>query len=169
MANFDDISCTVLLENQILYQRSEIAAKYFLSLPAQLQVLQQPDARPAMLKKAQDIFQKTGYQYYLLLQQATNGHQLACLQHGRSILQTVLHCLMVCNQACIDTRKLDQLLALPKLPLGFAATLDQVTKATEPGDIISASETLLRTTRELLLSEQSANPKKRNHLPRRFS
>jgi hypothetical protein len=154
MANFDDISCTVLLESQIVYQRSETVAERFRALPARLRTLQQPDARPAMLRKAQEIFQGIGYQYYLLRQQATVGHQLSCLQHARNILTGVLHCVMVCNQACIDTRKLAQVLALPKLPVGFSETVDRVTKATDPGELLSACETLLHTTRDLLLTEQ---------------
>jgi hypothetical protein len=36
-----------------------------------------------------------------------------------------LHCLAVCNQACIDTRKIGQVLALPKLPVSFAETVDR--------------------------------------------
>ena len=63
MANFDDISCTVILHNQIVYQRSEAVGDRFRALPAQLHALQQPAARPAMLRKAQEIFQGIGYQY----------------------------------------------------------------------------------------------------------
>jgi hypothetical protein len=154
MANFDDISGTVLLKSQIVYQRSEAAAERFRTLPARLRALQQPDARPAMLRKAQEIFQGSGYQYYLLRQQALIGHQLSCMQHARNILKAVLHSLVVCNQACIDTRKLDQVLALPKLPVGFAETVDRVTQATDPGELLSACETLLNVTRDLLLTEQ---------------
>jgi hypothetical protein len=154
MANFDNISCTVLLKSQIVYQRSEAVAERFLALPERLRALQQPEARPAMLRKAQEIFQGIGYQYYLLQQQAANGHRLSCLHHTRNILRTVLHCLMVCNQACIDTRKLDQVLALPKLPLGFAETVDQITQSTDPDELLAACETLLQTTRNLLLAEQ---------------
>jgi len=154
MASFDNISTTVLLESRIVYQRSETVAERFRALPSRLRTLQEPDARPAMLRKAQEIFQGLGYQYYLLRQQAMAGHQLSCLQHARNILQGVLHCLMVCNQACIDTRKLAQVLALPKFPAGFAETVNRVTKATGPGELLSACETLLHTTRELLLSEQ---------------
>jgi hypothetical protein len=154
MASFDDVSCTVLLKSQIVYQRSEAVAERFRALTARLRALQQPDAHPAMLRKAQEIFQGMGYQYYLLRQQTALGHQLSCLQHARNILKAVLHCLMVCNQACIDTRKLAQVLALPKLPVGFAETVDRVTKATEPGELLSACETLLHTTRDLLLAEQ---------------
>jgi hypothetical protein len=66
-----------------------------------------------MLRKAQTIFQETGYPYYLLRQQAATGQQLVSLPSARNILRSVLHCLAVCNQACMTTRKLDKVLALP--------------------------------------------------------
>ncbi len=154
MANFADASGTVLLENEIVYQRSEATAERFRALPEKLRALQQSDARSVMLRKAQEIFQGTGYQYYLLRQQAEKGHRLSCIQHARQILTSVVHCLMVCNQACIDTRKLSEVLALPMLPEGFAGTVERVTKSFQPEELLSACETLLNTTRALLLAEQ---------------
>lgn len=165
MANFDDVSGTVLLRNEIVYARATAVAERFAQLPARLRQLQQPAAHPAMLRKAHAIFQKTGYPYYLLRQQAAAGRQLACLHQARNILKSALHCLMVCNQACIDTRKLDQVLALPKLPADFAATVAQVTETTNPARLLSAVETLLQTTRDLLLAEQQAAP----HQPAPFA
>jgi hypothetical protein len=154
MANFDDISGTVLLRNEILYARTTAVAERFNQLPARLRQLQQPAARPEMLRKAQALFQETGYPYYLLRQQAVAGQQLACLHSARNIFKLALHCLAVCNQACIDTRKLDQVLALTKLPADFATTIVQVTETTDPARLLAAVDTLLQTTRDLLLAEQ---------------
>lgn len=154
MANFENVSSTVLLNYQIVYQRSAAAAERMQGLAARLAALQQPAARPAMLTKAQEIFQRTGYPYYLLRQQATAGHRLACRQHAHQILGTVLHVLAVCNQAAIDTRKIAQVLALPKLPVNFAASVDQLTQAHMPAALLAASERLLDTTRAFLLAEQ---------------
>jgi hypothetical protein len=154
MANFENISSTVLLNCQIVYQRSEGSAARFRALADRLRALEQPEARPDMLRKAQKIFQGTGYPYYLLRQQAANGHQLSCLQHAQQILGTVLHCLAVCNQACIDTRKMAEVLALLKLPVNFAETVEEITQAYVPNELLAACEKLLNTTRELLLAEQ---------------
>ena len=154
MADFDDLSSTVLLNYRILYQRNETAAGRLQALSTRLQGLLQPEARPAMIRKAQKFFQRTGYEHYLLRQQAAAGHPLACMQHAQFILRTVLHCLAVCNQACIDTRKIEQVLALPKLPPGFPDTVQRVIVACQPGELLSACETLLQTTRDLLLAEQ---------------
>ena len=168
MANFENISSTVLLDSQIVYQRNEAVAERFRSLAARLRELQQPEAHRMMLKKAQDIFQNTGYQYYLLRQQALSGHRLSCMQHSRNILKGVLHCLTVCNQSAIDTRKLEQVLALPKLPDRFAETVDCLTKATEPDGLLAACETLLNTTRTLLLNEQQAVQRSETTFPAVF-
>ena len=154
MANFDDVRSTLLLNNQIVYARSDEVAARFQALVARLHALQQPEARPEMLRKAQGIFERTGYQYYLLCKQAANGHLLSCLQHAQNIVKTVLHALMVCNQASLDTRKMAQVLTLPKLPLNFAEMGERVTLAHTPEELLAACETLLDLTRDLLLAEQ---------------
>ena len=134
MANFDDRSSMVLLENRILYQRNAAAAERFRALSAQLFILLQPEARPDMIRKAQKTFQETAYPYYLLRLQAAAGHTLGCCQQAQSILQTVLHSLAVCNQACIDTRKMAQVMALPKLPADFARTVERISASFDPND-----------------------------------
>jgi len=154
MANFENVSSTVLLNYQIIYQRSTAAAERLAALAARLHTLQQPAARPVMLRKAQERFQQTGYPYYLLQKEAANGHFFSCLQQAQTILSTVLHCLAICNQACIDTRKITQVLALPKLPVGFGETIEQLTQAHTPNALRTACEHLLHTTRDLLLDEQ---------------
>lgn len=154
MAEYRDVSATVLLSSRIVYQRTEAAADRFHGLSAQLRALLEADARPAMVRRALEIFQGAGYDFYLLREQAARGHQIGCLQQAHAVLRTVLHCLAVCNQQCIDTRKLAQVLALPKLPVDFAATVNRVVATMAPQDVVVAVETLLRTTRDLLLAEQ---------------
>jgi hypothetical protein len=154
MGNFDDASATVLLESEIIYQRTEAAAERFRQLGTRLREMQQPAAYPTMLARAHAIFERTGYPYYLLREQAGRGHRLSCMQHSRQILRAVCHCLAACNQSPADTRKLDQVLALPKLPTDFAATVERLTHSTDPAELLSACETLMRSTRELLLAEQ---------------
>jgi hypothetical protein len=107
-----------------------------------------------MVRRALEIFQCAGYDACLLREQAARGHQRGCLQQAHAVLMTVLHCLAVCNQQCIDTRKLAQVLALPKLPADFAATVERVVAAMAPEELVAAVDTLLRTTRDLLLDEQ---------------
>lgn len=154
MSEFEDPSCTVLLENEIVYQRSQEAAERFRQLAIRLREMQQPDAQPAAIRKAHDLFQGLGYPYYLLRQQARRGHLLSCMQHSRQILSGVVHCLAVCNQAIIDTRKLNQVLGLAMLPEGFADTVDRITTSTDSAELLEACETLMETTRVLLRSQQ---------------
>ena len=77
------------------------------------------------------------------------------MQHAQNILKTVLHALAVCNQACIDTRKLNQVLALPKLPVDFAETVDGIMNTADPAQLLPAAERLMQTTRDLMLAEQA--------------
>lgn len=154
MAAYDDLSASVLLQNRILYQRDEEVAERFRGLSKRLLALLQPDARPKMLYKAQHIFQSAAYAYYLLRKEATIGHSMGCVQQAQSILSTVFHCLAVFNQACIDTRKVSQVLGLSRLPEGFAGTVETITHSTQPGELVLACETLLSSTHDLLLREQ---------------
>ncbi len=157
MADFRDVSSSVLLHNRILYQRNDAAAERFAALADRLRAWQEPAARAGMVRRALEIFQSSGYDYYLLREQAAAGHATGALKSAQAILRTVLHCLAVVNQACIDTRKVEQVLALPRLPAGFAATLDRVAKAMAPHEVVAATETLLHSTRALLLDEQRAH------------
>jgi hypothetical protein len=154
MAEFRDVSSSVLLQNRVLYSRNEEVLVRFEALGKQLRTLQQPEAKPQMVRRAMEIFQSTGYEFYLLQLQADVHHQAGCLKQAQSIFRTVLHCLAVCNQACIDTRKIDQVLALPRLPAGFAEAAQRMIVALDPDELLSATGTLLQTTREFLLAEQ---------------
>jgi len=154
MAEFRDVSSSVLLKNRILYQRDDEAAARFASLAERLRALQEPEARPEMVRQALEIFQSTAYEFYLLQLQAEANHHAGCLKQSLSIFRTVLHCLAVCNQACIDTRKLDQVLALPALPAGFADSAQRMLTALAPDELLSETKALLHSTRQFLVGEQ---------------
>lgn len=154
MADFVDVSSKVLLDSEILYQRTDAAGERFHSLAARLRGLLLPEARPEMVRKAQEIFQGVGYPYYLLREAVTRGHMEACVQQAGRITTSVLHSLAVYNQACVDTRKLPQVLALPMLPAGFAETMERVTYAVTPDETLAACERLIAASRALLLSAQ---------------
>lgn len=156
MATYDAVQCGVLAHSVIIYRRDEAVAARYGALVRDMQARQQPAARPEMVRRALDIFQRTGYPYYLLHEAAAAGRLTACFYHSRRILDTALHALGVVNQRCLDTRKRDEVLALPRLPADFDATLDAVTTAVTPAALIAATDTLLRTTRALLVDEQAA-------------
>jgi hypothetical protein len=107
-----------------------------------------------MVRRALEIFQTIGYEFYLLQLQAILPHQAGCMKQAHCIFRTVLHCLAVCNQSCIDTRKMDQVLTLPRLPAGFAESAHRMILAVEPQEVLSATVNLLQTTRVFLLAEQ---------------
>lgn len=154
MARFDNVSSTVLLNYQILYQKSDVAAARMETLAEQLRTLLQPAARPSMLAKAQEYFQRIGYPYYLLREQAAAGHPLATLHQSQQILNLIFHTLALYNQQCIDTRKVEQVLALPHLPSGFAETVDRLLHTIKPEEMLQGCEQLIESTRKFLLTAQ---------------
>lgn len=158
MARLENVSSTVLLNYQIVYQRSAAAGERIAQLAEQLQAALQPVARPLMIRKAQEYLQRAGYPYYLLRRQAAADHLLAAVQQAQSIVGIVTHSLAICNQQVVDTRKLDQILALPHLPDNFAAAVAQVTNATTPNELLVGCEELLDATHALLLAAQRQYP-----------
>lgn len=156
MAEFRDMSGTVLHHSRIVYQRTPAAGERFRGLAARLHELQQPPARAHMLRLAQELFQKTGYDYYLLQRQAGRAHMPSCLHHAQRILHGVLHALAACNQRSIDTRKMAEVLTLPRLPQHLAESVERLNAARTPDAVLAACETLLETTRALLVQEQQA-------------
>ena len=158
MARFENVSSTVLLDYQIVYQRSAAASERLGQLAAQLQAALEPAARPLMIYKAQEYLQRAGYPYYLLRQQAAAGHTLACIQQAQNIIGIVTHSLAIFNQQVVDTRKLDQILALPQLPDNFASSVALITNATAPDKLLSGCDALLDATHALLVAAQRQCP-----------
>ena len=154
VANFKEPFGLILPNSTILHQRNDEAGQRFAALRTRQAALLSPEQRPAMLRLAQEIFQKTGYDYYLLHTSAAAGNQAACRSLSLGILNTVIRVLPVLNQRLIDSRKLDQLLGLPRLPQGFADAVDALHSSTEIPALLHACDSLLQATRDLLLAEQ---------------
>jgi hypothetical protein len=156
VANFKEPFGLILPNSTILHQRNDEAGQRFAALRTRQEALLSPEQRPAMLRLAQEIFQKTGYDYYLLHTSAAADNLPACRSHALRILGTVIRALPVLNQRLIDSRKLDQLLGLPRLPQGFADAVDALHSSTEIPVLLHACDSLLQATRDLLLAEQRA-------------
>ncbi|MBI1299101.1 hypothetical protein GC175_29575 [bacterium] len=155
MAEYATVNATILLKGEVIYQRNEEVGQRFRALGDRLRELQQPAARPEMVRKALDIFKQTGYPALLLREQVVAGNTLATIFHAQRIVHTVFHALMVCNQTLVDTRKPANVLTLPRLPHDFTALLERVIAAVEPGELAAACEDLLLSTRRFLLAEQA--------------
>ena len=168
MADFRDPSASVLLHHRILYQRTEATGQRFQALASRLQALLQPAEQAGMLRTAMEIFDSSAHDYYLLRLQVNAGSQQGCWHHSQAILRTILHCLAVCNQACIDTRKIEQVLALPELPPGFEESVNQFLSATGPADLLAAVDAVLHTTRGFLLSRQQQTLRQETSFPVEF-
>lgn len=156
MARFEDPNGTILHEGVIVYARDTAVAGRFQELGAARRARMQPEARPEMLARAQEIFREAAYPLYLLRREAARGGELAAVQQAQAILRALLHCLAVANQASIDTRKLDQVLALPAQPPGLAASIARIMTTAVPADLLAAVEALMDGVHTLLLAEQAA-------------
>ncbi len=154
MADFRDVSATVLLHNRILYQRDAAAAARFTALTTRLRARLAPEARPEMGRLALELFQGVGYDYFLLRQSTAQAHPIGCLRQAQAILRAVLHIVAVCNQAPVDTRKLAQVLALPHLPQAFGEHVNRVIAAMTPPAALAATDGLLDATYTFLLAMQ---------------
>lgn len=154
LAAFDDVRGNLLLDAEVVYARSEAASERFRTLAEDLRRLTEPAARPAMLVKAGSILARAGDSLLLLRDEAARGRMLPSARQARRVLDVVLHCLAVLNQAPVDTRRLPEVLALPRLPDGLEASVAALRSGREPAALVAASEELVRATRALLLAEQ---------------
>jgi len=154
MAAFRNVSSSVLLHSRILYARDDAAAARFAALGDRLRALLAPEARPEMVRRASEIVRSVGWDLALLRLQAEAGHRPGALRQALGIFRTVLHALAVLNQALIDTRKIEQVLALPKLPVGFAELATRAMATTDAVEALAVTEALLEATRALLLTEE---------------
>ncbi len=109
-----------------------------------------------MVRRAAETIRSTGWDLYLLRLQAEAGHHAGSLRQALGIFRTLLHALVLLNQAVIDTRKMEQVLALPKLPAGFPEMATRAAETTDAAEALAVTETLLGATRELLLAEERA-------------
>jgi hypothetical protein len=168
MADYATVNATILLKGEVIYQRNRDVGQRFRALGDRLRALQQPSARPEMVKKALDIFKQTGYQALLLREQAAAGNTMACIFHAQRIVHTVFHAVMVCNQTLVDTRKPAHVLALPRLPEDFAANVERTAAAVEPAELAATCEDLLLSTRRFLLAEQADATRRERTFPEVF-
>lgn len=121
---------------------------------ARLCALQQPEARPARVQRALELFLEIDYDDYRLRRHAVLDDVTGCLRQAQAILRALLRYVAVCNQAPVDTRKLAQVLALPQLPEGFAEHISRVAAATTPPAALATIDALLDATYRFLLSMQ---------------
>jgi hypothetical protein len=154
MAEFRDSSGGILQHAKIVYRRNEEAGRRFDALRARQRALLDPSERRTMLGTAQRIFRETGYEYHRLRDNVSANHYPSCRAHAHRILAIVLHALAVANQRFVDTRKLEEVLTLPRLPEGLGEMVGALVRACAPRALQEACEALLQATRTFLLAEQ---------------
>ncbi|MCB2155442.1 hypothetical protein KQI84_11185 [bacterium] len=155
LANYGHVSCSIIHRSKIVYQRTPEVAARFEALKEKLNDRLKPEARKDTLNQAEEIFQKSCYEYYLLKQLEDTDRRLAIHHHARHIMDDMLHCIGVCNQQVVDTRRLEDVRALSRLPDGFSEIVDRLIQEIEPRQIVAECEELMRATRSFLLAEHA--------------
>ena len=154
MADFGNASVSILLENRIVYQRSEEEAQRFRALADRVRANMRPEARKAMVAKAMENLQRTGYDYYLLKIKADAGDLRSCILLAQRILASIFLSVMAVNQTPIDTRRFEQLLSLPKIPANLGKMLEDYRAAKDPSSLLRSCEAIMESVRGVLLAEQ---------------
>ncbi len=154
LSEFRDPSASVLLHHRVLYQRTPESGARLAALAERLEAALRPDARPEMIRRAMEIVQGAGWDYYLLREAAGEGRagSAATRRQALAILRRVLHALAVCNQACVDTRHIANVLALPAVPPGLERLAEGLLAPARPAEACAAADALLGATRRLLLA-----------------
>ncbi len=155
MAEFENYNCTILDRHRILYSRDDAARERISSLLERYRALQRPEARTEMLEKSLRLFRRAAYPFYLTGRAAARGEVMDCVASSQELCDILSHCLMTLNQRSIDTRKDAEVLALPKLPAGFADLRDALARSRDCSEIKGLAEEIMEAARGLLLSEQT--------------
>ncbi len=155
MADFSDPNGTILRYHRVLYAKDERTRSRFESLIGKWQERQRPESRKQMLEKAFELFTRCGYHYYQLSRAAQKSLILDAIDAAGTLEQTVGHCLMTVNQQSIDTRKKQDLHALPKLPDKFMELRERLAFSRDCAEMKTLADQLMEATRELLLKEQA--------------
>lgn len=162
MATYEDSRATVLQRATVTYARSPEAEARLQKLRDRLERRLSPAERGQALATAVQVFERTALPYLKLREQAAAGHVFGSVQESLRVLDPLLHAVALANQQVIDTRKLDQVLALRSLPEGFEPSLREAIDSFVPSTLAASCERLLFATRRWLVrltDEASATPR----------
>jgi len=145
---------------KVLYSRSDASVVRLADLKQQVVDLQQPEARPQMVRRAQDRFQDV-YAHIGKLRLAVASDSVTDVRHvGWQLIGSVLECLALMNQVFFDRggdHIMEQLSRLQVQPEDLAHLITIISTAADSDAIAEAAEALARGTRHLLSQCQPAD------------
>ncbi len=151
----------VIHHARLLHARSEAHAARFAALKQKTFDLQQPEARPQMIRRALDEFRSV-LAHLGNLRLAASAGDLADARHaGWKLVLAVRECLALANQTLVDQGGktfLGQMATLPFRPAELEALVVEIGAARESARTAAAAEKLAMATREVLRELQASLP-----------
>ena len=153
LAGFDNPSTSLLFCTEVVYVRDESVRARFDALRTRAEELMSPAGHDTMAHKALELFRKLGPDHYLLTAQVAADDLFTAKHRVMRLLAGLSHCLAVLNQTAVDTRRPENLLALPKRPSALDTHLAVLVESTDVGAMQHAMTLLMQQTRALVLTE----------------
>jgi predicted nucleotidyltransferase len=154
------VAPSILVNARVLYARSEADLARYEALKTQIVDIQKPENKSIALARAWEAFQAAPFYLEMLRYAGTKQDVVGTRWMGCQLVGAVLDCLTLVNQTFFArdwTSELESMQQLRCKPTQLVALIETITTAREPLRIQGAAEELLRATREIVVSEQSAN------------
>lgn len=146
---------------QVLWSRSEEATARLEDLKQQVVSLQQPEARPEMVRRALDKFGTVLTHLGTLRLAAASGDLTDTRDAAWRVVTGVIECLALVNQTFFDrglNATLQQLASLPARPADLEALITTLATSPDAATLTAAAETLALETRRVLREAQASLP-----------
>ncbi|HHW08697.1 MAG TPA: hypothetical protein GXX29_01840 [Firmicutes bacterium] len=142
-----------------VYVKSGAAEERLEELKQKIVALQQPEARPVMIRRALTAFPAVLAHLGNLRLAAAGGDVVDVRYAGFNLLFAAWECLALANQVLFDEgyfSVVTQAAKMPVKPAGFETLVQTICTSMQPRDILSAGEELALGTRQILWQFQQS-------------
>ncbi len=146
---------------RLLYARSEEQSARFTRIQQMVLDLQKPEARPEMIGRALEMFGRVVGHLGNLRLAAAEGDLADVRYAGWSVIQSILECLALVNQAFFERglyKGLTELYKLVHRPAHLEQLIATISTSSDLGQVLSAAEELALGTRRILREFQASLP-----------
>ncbi len=150
LATYDNPSASLLFRTEVAYCREDKLLERFSGLRPRLEALLKPEAKGEMAKKALRLFRNLAFDQFRLSTSVKPGDLFTAKHLSIGILRGIAHCLGVANQACIDTRDLENLRDLALCPASLFEQAKILVDSPDVRAIQAACTHLMEETHSLL-------------------
>jgi len=156
-ANYDDYLTSCVHFSRVVYSRSPEDLERFQKLKDRIVELQKPEFKSHMVAKAQGIFQKASYHYFLI-GLIDHGDLTATKMQAWEIVKILVHSIAVLNQTVCPGSPGASLKVISELPICPANLIDaaeRIIHSHDPDEISSECFGLMKRLRVLLIEEHA--------------